>query len=137
MTPSCKRTLLYGKHPGSDCPSSNVTPYLALDAFPPVPPAQEDGTLEAVLEDREALRHVLRPISGQQPQEKEDTWVGARAGLGLGSWATHGSCVAVFLLYGASQHQERQGGHVGWGAGGPEVGAWCRVAGGPGARGVL
>lgn len=35
--------------------------------------AEEDGTLEAVLVDREALRHVLRPISGQQPLEKEDT----------------------------------------------------------------
>ncbi|GFR42528.1 hypothetical protein Agub_g3428, partial [Astrephomene gubernaculifera] len=35
--------------------------------------AEEDGTLEAVLSEPQLLRHMLRPISGQQPLEKEDT----------------------------------------------------------------
>ncbi|EFJ52357.1 hypothetical protein VOLCADRAFT_103022 [Volvox carteri f. nagariensis] len=35
--------------------------------------AEEDGTLDSILEDRTALTHMLRPINGQPPLEKEDT----------------------------------------------------------------
>ncbi|GLC41216.1 hypothetical protein PLESTB_001526000 [Pleodorina starrii] len=35
--------------------------------------AEEDGTLVCILEDRTVLTHMLRPINGQPPVEKEDT----------------------------------------------------------------
>lgn len=34
---------------------------------------QDDGTLDAVLDDKSLLPHMLRPINGQEPLEKEDT----------------------------------------------------------------
>ncbi|GIL71830.1 hypothetical protein Vretifemale_2301 [Volvox reticuliferus] len=35
--------------------------------------AEEDGTLDCILEDRTVLTHMLRRINGQPPLEKEDT----------------------------------------------------------------
>ncbi|KXZ46514.1 hypothetical protein GPECTOR_43g951 [Gonium pectorale] len=35
--------------------------------------AEEDGTLDSILDDKTALQHMLRPINGQPPLEKEDT----------------------------------------------------------------
>ncbi|PNH11428.1 hypothetical protein TSOC_001796 [Tetrabaena socialis] len=34
---------------------------------------EEDGTLESIIADRTLLEHMLRPISGKEPLEKEET----------------------------------------------------------------
>lgn len=86
--------------------------------------------------DREALRHVLRPISGQQPLEKEDTWVGGAGGtgarggtgeperpMGHRSWVT--MPLATLNLFSTSQLLERRGGQMVGGAGGPREGVWA------------
>ncbi|KAG2448786.1 hypothetical protein HYH02_006138 [Chlamydomonas schloesseri] len=35
--------------------------------------AEDDGTMDAVLDDKSLLPHILRPINGQEPKEKEDS----------------------------------------------------------------
>ncbi|KAG2501293.1 hypothetical protein HYH03_001093 [Edaphochlamys debaryana] len=65
--------------------------------------AESDGTLDAVLADKVVIEHMLRPINGQPPLEKEDTVRECMA-------------EAVAMLAGTAQGRD-----VLWDAGAPEA----------------